>query len=101
MRAESPISYKETFFVPEKARWAYIRDELHKNVGQGLNDALTAFEDSNKMLTDVLKHIDFNRQAGKNRIPDVKLRELIKHFNKFALRRTVNGDAVRASCPFW
>ncbi|MGH1394707.1 MAG: N-6 DNA methylase [Trichormus sp.] len=91
MRAENPTTYKETFFVPEKARWTYIRDELHKNVGQGLNDALTAFEDSNKTLTGVLKHIDFNRQAGKNRIPDVKLRELIKHFSKYPLR---NEDFV-------
>ncbi|MBD2244166.1 restriction endonuclease subunit S [Nostoc sp. FACHB-888] len=41
-----------------------------------LNEALTAFEESNEALTGVLKHIDFNRQAGKNRIPDVKLREL-------------------------
>ncbi|QIR41637.1 SAM-dependent DNA methyltransferase [Tolypothrix sp. PCC 7910] len=91
MRAENPISYKETFFVPEKARWAYIRDELHKNVGQGLNDALKEFEESNKALAGVLKHIDFNRQVGKNRIPDVKLRELIKHFSQHPLR---NEDFV-------
>src|SRR6476469_6894001 len=39
MRAENPISYKETFFVPKQARWAYIRDELHQNVANGLNKA--------------------------------------------------------------
>ncbi|MBD2247102.1 hypothetical protein [Nostoc sp. FACHB-888] len=44
-----------------------------------LNDALTAFEESNEALTGVLKHIDFNRQASKNRIPNVKLCELSTH----------------------
>lgn len=31
-------------------------------------------------LGGVLGHIDFNRQVGKSRFPDGKLRELIKHF---------------------
>jgi type I restriction enzyme M protein len=86
MRAENPMSYRETFFVSEKARWIYIRDELHKNVGQGLNDALKALGESNQALAGVLGHIDFNRQVGKSRIPDAKLRELIQHFNKYRLR---------------
>lgn len=71
IRAESSLSYKETFFVPEKARWAYIRDELHKNVADGLNKALAALEESNQALAGVLGHIDFNRQVGRSRIPDV------------------------------
>lgn len=91
MRAENPTTYKETFFVPEKARWTYIRDELHKNVADGLNKALAALEESNQALAGVLGHIDFNRQLGRSRIPDVKLRELIKHFNKYRLR---NEDFV-------
>ncbi|TVP60081.1 MAG: SAM-dependent DNA methyltransferase [Nodularia sp. (in: Bacteria)] len=91
LRAESPTSYKETFFVPEQARWAYIRDELHKNVGQGLTDALKALQNSNKALDGVLGHIDFNRKAGQSSISDVKLRQLIQHFNKYRLR---NEDFV-------
>lgn len=39
MRAERPLSYSNTFYVPEKARWSYIRDELHDKIGDGLNKA--------------------------------------------------------------
>ncbi len=90
-RAENPLSYRNAFFVPEKARWAYIRDELHKNVADGLNKALGELQDTNQALDGVLAHIDFNRQVGRSRIPDVKLRELIKHFSKYRLR---NEDFV-------
>ncbi len=47
-RAENPLSYRNAFFVPEKARWGYIRDELHKNVADGLNKALAALEECEK-----------------------------------------------------
>jgi len=33
-----------------------------------------------------LRDIDFNRRAGKTRIPDQKLRDLIRHFNRYRLR---------------
>lgn len=91
LRAENPLSYKETFFVPEKARWKFIRDDLHQDVASGLNKALAALEENNQALAGVLAHIDFNRQVGRSRIPDLKLRELIKHFNKYRLR---NEDFV-------
>src|SRR6185436_18659419 len=35
-RAENPDFYTDSFFVPEKARWSYLRDEVHHNVGDGL-----------------------------------------------------------------
>ena len=89
-RADSPLSYKD-FFVPEKARWAFIRDEVHKNVADGLNKALAALEENNQALAGVLTHIDFNRQVGRSRITDLKLRELIEHFGKYRLR---NEDFV-------
>jgi type I restriction enzyme M protein len=38
---------------------------------------LAALEEHNQALAGVLTHIDFNRQMGRSRIPDVKLRELI------------------------
>lgn len=90
-RAENPISYKEAFFVPEKARWAYIRDELHQKVADGLNKALAGLEENSQALAGVLNHIDFKRQVGKSRISDQKLRKLIKHFSKYRLR---NEDFV-------
>ena len=38
-RADSAAFYTGTFFVPEGARGAYLRDDLHHNVGDGLNKA--------------------------------------------------------------
>src|SRR2546427_630406 len=85
-RAESPDFYSGAFVVPERARWPHIRDELHHNIGDGLNKALAALEEENTGLEGVLHHIDFIRTVGKTRIPDRKLRELIDHFNKYRLR---------------
>lgn len=85
-RAESPAYYADTFFVPKTARWSYIRDELHHDIVDGLNKALGALEDENPALEGVLGHIDFNRKVGKTRIPDQKLRDLIRHFSKYRLR---------------
>lgn len=85
-RAEDLVRYAETFFVPPIARWSYILNELHQGLGNGLNTALGQLEESNHDLEGVVDHIDFNRQVGKTRVPDAKLRELIRHFNKRRLR---------------
>jgi type I restriction enzyme M protein len=85
-RAESPSFYKNTFFVPSKARWSYLRDELHHGIGDALNKALGALESENTALEGVLHHIDFNRTVGKSKIPDKRLRQLIDHFNRYRLR---------------
>ncbi len=63
-RAESPEFYSRAFFVPKRARWAQIRDELHHTIGDGLNKALAALEEENTGLEGVLHHIDFNRTVG-------------------------------------
>lgn len=87
LRANEPDRYTETFFVPEPARWAYIRDELHQNVDNGLNTALSQLEAYNPSLEGVLQHIDFTRQIGDKRtLTDKQLRALIVHFNKYRLR---------------
>jgi type I restriction enzyme M protein len=85
-RGNSPDYYAETFFVPPQARWEHLRDELHHNVGDGLNKALGALEDHNPALEGVVQHIDFTRTVGQSRIPDRKLRDLITHFSKYRLR---------------
>src|SRR6266496_3466091 len=36
-RANHRSFYADTFFVPDGARWNFIRDELHHSVGDGLN----------------------------------------------------------------
>jgi len=85
-RADSRYSYTDAFFVPAKARWDYIRDELHTSIGDGLNKALASLEEENTGLEGVLHHIDFNRTVGKSKIPDKRLRQLIDHFNRYRLR---------------
>lgn len=88
------------FFVPVSARWKkyegdpevgedgktinYIKD-LQEEIGDHLNNALSALEDANlDKLDGVLKSINFNRSIGKNnkQITDEDLRELIREFNK-------------------
>jgi type I restriction enzyme M protein len=86
LRANSPTYYADTFFVPPLARWEQLRDELHHNVGDGLNKALGALEDHNAALEGVVQHIDFTRTVGQSRIPDRKLQDLIRHFSKYRLR---------------
>lgn len=84
-RADSKGYYEDTFFVPAAARWSHLRDELHDKVGSGLNTALSALEEANTGLEDVVQHIDFTRTVGKKSLPDKKLAELIRHFNKHRL----------------
>ena len=85
-RANHRSVYADTFFVPEAARWDFVRDELHHTVGDGLNKALAELEESNRSLDGVLTHIDFNRRVGQSKISDQKLRDLVQHFSKFRLR---------------
>ncbi|MEJ2673055.1 MAG: class I SAM-dependent DNA methyltransferase, partial [Deltaproteobacteria bacterium] len=85
--AEDHRNY-DLFFVPERARWAEIRDHFHVNVGDGLNKALGALAETNIVLSGVMDHIDFTRKVGDSSLPDSKLRALIKHFNKYRLRNS-------------
>ena len=86
LRVDNPDSYRDAFFVPPTARWGYLRDELHHQVGDGLNKALAALEESNGSLEGVLQHIDFNRRVGTTQVTDRKWRDLIDHFSKYRLR---------------
>jgi len=88
-RADAKGYYQDTFFVPPAARWGHLRDELHHNVGDGLNKALAALEEENTGLEGVLHHIDFTRTVGKSKLPDKRLRELVQHFSK---HRLLNDD---------
>ncbi|MEM6794745.1 MAG: N-6 DNA methylase [Acidobacteriota bacterium] len=87
-RANNPSYYSDagSFFVPEEARWDHLRDEVHHDVGDGMNKALAALEETNTSLEGVLGHIDFNRKVGQSKIPDKRLRDLIQHFSKVPLR---------------
>jgi type I restriction enzyme M protein len=85
-RADDPDYYQRAFFVPSAARWHHIRDNLHHQVGDGLNKALAALETDNPALEGVLQHIDFNRRVGTTTVTDKKWRDLIDHFSKYRLR---------------
>jgi len=86
-RAERLVNYADSFWVPEEARWSHLRDELHHNVGDGLNKALLGLEEHNRALEGVLTHINFTRQIGGSaRLQDKTLRQLIQHFSKIRLR---------------
>lgn len=85
-RANHPSFYADTFFVPAEARWPHLRDEVHRNVGDGLNKALAALEHENTSLDGVLGHIDFTKKVGQSTIPDKRLRDLITHFSEVRLR---------------
>lgn len=100
--AENPRNYTG-FFVPKAARWNEIRDHLHSNVGDGLNKALAALETENPtMLDGVLQHINFCEKVGKSPLPDIKLRKLITHFNKYRLRTEdfENDDLLGSAYEF-
>lgn len=85
-RADDPDYYDEAFFVPPLARWTYLRDEVHHQVGDALNMALAELEHANRDLEGVLQHIDFNRTVGQSKVTDKKWRDLIVHFSKHRLR---------------
>lgn len=85
-RADDPDYYQRAFFVPPRARWSHLRDNVHHQVGDGLNKALAALEEHNPALEGVLQHIDFNRRVGTTTVSDKKWRDLIDHFSKFRLR---------------
>ena len=87
-RAEDRDFYSEAFFVPELARWSCLRDDLHHQVGDGLNKALAALEEANEPLEAVLHYIDFNRRVGNTTVSDKKWRKLIMHFSKYRLRNS-------------
>ncbi len=98
---EDKTTYKDTFFVPLRARWndawiELVTDEEGKteevfrpalkdiktNVGAALNKALSEVEEQNAdILTGVLKSINFNAEKGKTKIPDQRWIDMMNHFN--------------------
>jgi type I restriction enzyme M protein len=85
--AENKRWYKRDgyFWVPPESRYDFLLNEAHQNVGDFLNKALSHIETENTSLYDVLDHINFTEKKGQGKIPDIKLRQLINHFNKHNL----------------
>ena len=86
---ENPDFYDE-FFVPERARWAYLQNKLNdasEPFGAVLDKALSALSEANESLQHVLDHIQFMRvQSNKRIVSDEACRELVRHFNRYRLR---------------
>lgn len=80
--ANEKDEYIDTFYIPERARWDYLKDLKH-DIGAELNKATEAIEEENPSLEQVLVSIDFNI---KDKLPDSKLRDLLSHFSKHRLR---------------
>ena len=80
--ASDEDEYDSTFFVPERARWANIKDLKH-DIGADLNKATEAIEEHNPSLEGVLISIDFNI---KNKLSDKKLQDILSHFSTYRLR---------------
>ena len=80
--ASDEDEYDSAFFVPERARWANIKDLKH-DIGADLNKATESIEEHNPSLEGVLVSIDFNI---KNKLSDKKLQDLLSHFSTYRLR---------------
>ncbi len=98
---EDKTTYKDTFFVPKRARWndSWIETVVNKegeseevfrpalkdvktNLGATLNKALSELEEQNSdILSGVLKSIDFNIEKGKTKVSDQRWIDLLNHFN--------------------
>jgi len=90
-------TFGDTFFVPPRARWnePFIDENgleqppvkhLQNNIGQMLNKALDAIEESNAdTLAGVFKgRINFNKEVdGKQIVKNKDLKDMIDHFNEF------------------
>src|SRR3990172_6525486 len=86
---ENP-DYYDGFFVPERARWAYLQSKLGdaaEPYGGVLDKALGALSEANDTLEHVLDHISFMRmQSNKRIVSDDACKDLVRHFSKYRLR---------------
>ncbi|NQU54206.1 MAG: N-6 DNA methylase [Bacteroidetes bacterium] len=94
---EDKLTYGDTFFVPQRARWngGFIDENgvqqppikhIQNNIGQMLNKALDAIEESNPdTLSGIFKgRINFNKEVdGKQIVKNADLKKMIDHFNEF------------------
>lgn len=69
------------FFVPERARWAYL-SSLTSDLGAAINVAFEKLEEENSKLQGVLASIDFN---DREKLPDKLILRLIQHFGSLNL----------------
>src|SRR5699024_8289510 len=69
------------FFVPERARWSYIKG-ITNEIENISNKCIEALEEENDSLVGVLVNFDFN---AKYRLPASLLLQLVQHFSAIDL----------------
>lgn len=72
--------------MSERSREIHLQNEVHQNVGDGLNEALSGLEAHNVGLNGVLERLDLTRKVGSSKLPDRKLYPIINHFGEHRLR---------------
>jgi len=86
---ENPDFY-DSFFVPERSRWAHLEDKLNdasEPYGSVLDKALGGLTEYNRTLEHVLDHISFVRvQSNKRIVSDGACQDLVRHFSRYRLR---------------
>src|SRR4030095_6963494 len=82
--------FYDSFFVPERARWAYLESRINdasEPFGSVLDKALGALSEANESLEHVLDHISFMRTVSNKRVvSDDACKDLVRHFNRYRLR---------------
>ena len=82
--------YYDGFFIPERARWAYLQEHMGdaaKPYGSVLDEALAGVAEHNESLEDVLDHIQFMKvQNNKRIVSDDACKDLVRHFSRYRLR---------------
>jgi type I restriction enzyme M protein len=82
--------YYDGFFIPERARWAYLQEHMGdaaKPYGSVLDEALAGIAEHNESLEHVLDHIQFMKvQNNKRIVSDDACKDLVRHFSRYRLR---------------
>jgi type I restriction enzyme M protein len=82
--------YYDGFFIPERARWAYLQEHMGdaaKPYGSVLDEALAGITEQNDSLEHVLDHIQFMKvQSNKRIVSDEACKDLVRHFSRYRLR---------------
>jgi type I restriction enzyme M protein len=86
---ENP-DYYDGFFVPARARWHYLEDNLNAAnlvYADVLDKALGALSEANDSLQYVLDHISFMKTQGNKRVvSDDACKDLVRRFSRYRLR---------------
>lgn len=90
---------RESFQIPEKARYDYIYENRNAdNVGELINKAFELIEEANRgKLDNVFRNIDFNSEAelGKTKDRNRLLQNLITDFKELDLRPSrIHGEDI-------